>query len=224
MGTKRRWIAGVLGTLALGCAGAGHAAVYYLDLDACNGGCGLTDYGTVTVNTTPGALSVEVSLASGVYFAPGDNGLDAIAFNIADRTSLEKSKVSTDGLSRDFTATSPFTGTPRAESTLGTFFYVVDWKPGATDQVNDTTFNVTQLSNPNFALGSVTDNGQAVYFSVDIMRTVGNVVKEGVIGATLTPPPSQQASVPEPTAWALMMLGLGAVGAGLRARSRTAAV
>jgi hypothetical protein len=222
MSTKRKWIAGVLGALALGCAGASHATVYYLDLDACNGGCGLTNYGTVTVNTTPGMLSIEVSLANGVDFAHGDNSLDAIAFNIADRTSFEKSKVSTGGLSRDFTATSPFTGTPRAESTLGSFFYVVDWQPGASDQVNDMTFNVTQLTNPSFALGSVTDNGQAVYLSVDITRTVGNVVKEGVIGATLAPPPP--AGVPEPTAWALMTLGFGVVGAGLRQRKAALAV
>jgi hypothetical protein len=81
---------------------------------ACNGASGLTDDGTVTVNTTPGMLSVEVSLANGVDSAPGGNGRDAIAFNIAERTSLEKSKVSTGRLSRDFTATSPFTATPRA--------------------------------------------------------------------------------------------------------------
>jgi hypothetical protein len=82
------------------------------------------------------------------------------------------------------------------------------------------------LSNPNFALASITDSGQAAYFYVDIMRTVGNVVEEGVVGATLTPPsPSQQqASVPEPTTWALIIMGFGAVGAGLRARSRTAVV
>lgn len=216
-------IAGFLGALALGSAGAGHAAttVYYLDVDGCAAGCGLTDYGAVTVTSTPGQLTVSIALANGVYFARGDNGLDAVAFNIADRAT--NATVATTGLPADFTATSPFTGSAKSEGPWGSFFYVVDWKAGATDLVSNLSFMISQPGNNNFALGSVSGDGQPIFFAVDVMHSVGGVVKEGVIGASTTPPKADAGGVPEPAGWALMITGLGLVGAGLRRRLYAAA-
>ncbi|HXA40474.1 MAG TPA: PEPxxWA-CTERM sorting domain-containing protein [Phenylobacterium sp.] len=220
-----KWTAGVLGALALGCAGAGHAATYLLDVDDCVGaGCGLSSYGTVTV--TPGGaggLHIAVDLANGVYFDQGDNGWDAVAFDAMG------SPITTTGISGDFFAYSPHTAQSHLEgpaapnalgvSQLGGFSYVVDWDPraGTTPQIGQLAFDISAGS-----LTSTASNDQPIYFAVDVKRATPGGTVSGVIGATLGPN-IQQAGVPEPAAWALTIMGFGAVGAGLRRRVRALA-
>jgi hypothetical protein len=225
MGAMSRWSASVLGALALGCAGAGHATTYMLDVDDCAGaGCGLSSYGTVSV--TPGGaggLHIEVDLANGVYFDQGDNGWDAVAFDAVG------SPISTTGVSADFFAYSPHTAQGHLEgpatanglgvSGLGSFSYVVDWdqSSGGAVQISQLAFNISASS-----LTYTTGNDQPIYFAVDVKRTIPAGTVSGVIGATLGPN-IHQAPVPEPAGWALMIIGFGAAGVGLRKRPRAAA-
>ncbi len=195
--------------------------VYYLDVDGCSGGCGLTDYGRVfvTQSSDQGTLSVDVELASGVFFDRGDNGLDATSFDVAGNPLL-----ATNGVSSFFFAFSPHTAGGVAEGPLGVFNYRVDWSnqgnpPGPL--LSSLNFNISAGGGP-IALGTTTYNNVPLFFAVDVQHTVDGVVKTGVIGASLTPPPSQlqAGGVPEPASWALMILGFGAVGATLRRRDR----
>jgi hypothetical protein len=222
MTATSKWISGVLGAMALGCAGAAHAATYLLDVDDCAGaGCGLSSYGAVTV--TPGGaggLHIAVDLANGVYFDQGDNGWDAVAFDAVG------SPIATTGISSDFFAYSPHTAQGHLEgpaapnalgvSQLGSFSYVVDWDPrsGTALQVSQLAFDISAGS-----LTSTASNDQPIYFSVDVKRTTPGGTVSGVIGATLGPN-IHQTGVPEPAAWALTMMGFGAVGASLRRRAR----
>lgn len=210
-------MAGALGALALSWASAAQAVtVYYLDVDGCPGGCGLTDYGRVfvTQSTDLGSFSIDIELAPGVFFDRGDNGLDAASFDVGGNPVLV-----TNGVSDFFAAASPHTA-QGVTGPLGTFFYRVDWlNPGAPPGplLSTLDFKISAGGGP-IGLGSTLYNNIPIFFAVDVQHTVNGVVKTGLIGASLTPPSS--APAPEPAAWTLMILGFGAVGAGLRARVR----
>jgi hypothetical protein len=226
MGKLSRWTAGVLWALALGCAGAGHATTYMLDVDDCGGaGCGLSAYGTVSV--TPGGaagLHIEVDLANGVYFDQGDNGWDAVAFDAVG------SPIATTGVSADFFAYSPHTAQGHLEgpaptnglgvSSLGSFSYVVDWdqSSGGAVQLSQLAFDISASS-----LTYTTSNDQPVYFAVDVKRTTPAGTVSGVIGATLGPN-IHQAPVPEPASWAMMIAGFFGLGGLIRRRNAALAV
>lgn len=219
-----RLTAAALAATLLGCAGAATAATtLYLDVDGCTGGCGLTSYGTATVTPMVGYTEVDINLAPNVYFARGDNGLDAAAFDVVG------SPVLTDVvLSADFFAFSPHTAGTFTEGSLGNFQYTVGWSAGAGQgpQLQQLMFRLSGMNNSPATLGDTVDNGTALYLSVDIEHMVGGVMKEGVVGASLNPPapPKPQTAAPEPAAWALMLTGFAGVGAALRRRRGPLAV
>lgn len=209
-----------LTALMLGWAPATQAmTVYYLDVDGCSGGCGLTDYGRVfvTQSTDLSAFSVDVELAPGVFFDRGDNGLDAVSFDV-----LGNPVLATTGVSNFFGALSPHTAQGVSEGPLGVFNYRVFWtNPGSPPGPLLSSLNFTISAGGGvMTLGSTSYNNTPLFFAVDIQHTVDGVVKSGVIGASLTPPPTSASAAPEPASWALMILGFGGVGAGLRARAR----
>jgi hypothetical protein len=95
---------------------------------------------------------------------------------------------------------------------------------GATSGSYRATFDLTQASsfNPAFvsANGGTVDAARAVFVSnFDAGRTYFNLhtsrFPSGELRAQLVAP------VPEPSTWALMLLGFGAIGAGLRAHRRS---
>lgn len=208
--------AGLTGLL-LGAAGAAQADVYYLDVDGCAGGCGLTDYGTVSVtpNAQSTSLHIDIHLADGVFFAMGDNGLDAAAFSIAGAPNI-----TTTNVSPSFSAPSPTAASGKAEGPFSFFYYRVDWKSGATTPANDLQFDVQKGGDPLSLSSTAAVAGVPLYFAVDIMTTVGGQAYKGVVGAsTIAPPPPKTVSAaPEPAVWALMIAGFAGAGLGLRRR------
>jgi hypothetical protein len=209
--------AAIAGLVACGFASQSHAAtIYYLDVDGCTGGCGLNSYGTVTVTTDSGFTEILITLAPNVYFDPGDNGLDAAAFDVIGAPTLT-TQVMTNG----FQALSPHTASGHTEGPFGNFQYAVDWQPSAgQSNLQSLDFRIST----NFSavsLGSTTYNSIPLYMSVDIERKVdGAVVSKGVVGASLDAP--RPSAAPEPASWALMIGGFGLAGAGLRRRRQLA--
>ncbi len=96
------------------------------------------------------------------------------------------------------------------ESPFGGFGYSLDWNGpnGNPTGVSNLSFEIFTAGGP-LTLGSTLYNGQALYFAADVLSngTTGNVA-----GGVL--------AVPEPATWALMILGFGMLGSGLRLRRR----
>jgi hypothetical protein len=209
---------GAAGLVALG-ASQGHAATtLYLDVDGCTnaGSCTLSSYGTATVTTMGNFTQVEIDLAANVYFAPGDNGLDAAAFDVVGSPNL-----TTTVMTNGFMAYSPhLAGATVAEGSLGKFQYSVDWLASANQHnLQQLIFQISANNQP-VSLNPSDVGGTLVYLSADIEQKVnGTVVSEGAIGASSTPPPVPRAQgVPEPTVWALMLTGFFSAGSALRRR------
>lgn len=201
---------------ALGLAGIAHATVYDLNVDSCSGGCGLSDYGTVTVTGEgTGTLNISIALSpSSVFFNQAGNALDAVAFSLVGGPGITIS-----GLPSTFVANGAQAAGSNHEDGLGFWDYIVDWVGPPTSNSPLTTHNLSfTVTGPTpLTLGFNPINGKNVFFSVDIANKVSaDVINTGVVGATL-------AAVPEPATWAMMLFGVGAIGATMRASRRKAA-
>ena len=199
---------------ALSLAGIAHATVYDLNVDSCSGGCGLSDYGTVTV-TGQGTDVLNISIAlspASVFFNQAGNGLDAVGFDLVGNPT-----VTIGGLPSTFGTNGSQAHGTNHEDGLGDYGYIVSWVGPPTSNspltTHDVSFTVTGTSP--LTLGSTLSNAQNIFFSVDIAnRASADVVNTGVVGATLS-------AVPEPATWAFMLFGVGAIGASMRASRRS---
>jgi hypothetical protein len=159
-------------------------------------------YGTVTTTQNGSDVDVSVTLASGYQFVTTGGPHTLFTFNIDD-ASYGVTNVDPSVLSWDQPGTNP---------DFGTFTDAIvctgcsNGGAGAVD--GPLTFTVT-----NTTLDAFTPNSDGFTFSADI---VGNRITGAVGDGGLTP------GVPEPATWAMMILGLGMVGAGLRMRRRSA--
>ena len=194
---------------ALATAGASHAVTYTLNVDGCSSGCGYTNYGTVEV-TGQGTdtLTFDIELASNVVFF-NQAGQPDEAFSL-----IGDPPITISGLPSTFgTKGSQDAGTHH-ESAFGDFDYAVDWLGPPTNNgslgVQSLIFTVTGPSA--LTLDSNLVGGQNIFFTVDVAAKVGDVINTGNIGATLT------GGIPEPATWAMMILGMGGIGATLRRR------
>ena len=181
--------------------------------------CGPTPYGTVTVTQVSfGAnLFFTVTLAANDTFArSGVN--DAFSFNFLPGQTIS-------GLPSLFSVdSSPAT---ISNSPFGNFTYGIKFNSGTNSPTSTLTFQLSDpgdtLSPSDFSLSTVPANNGThtfipAYFSADILFTppVGEPVDPSV-GATVAP------SVPEPSTWAMMILGFFSLGfIGYRRRSQTA--
>lgn len=212
-------ISAALGALTL--AGGANATTYLLNYDACSGGCGLTSYGQIKVSGEgSGLLTIDIELNDNTIFQQaGPNPHDEIWFD------TDTSSVTIGGLVYPFTANGvQAAGSHQANgASLGTYDYVIDrahaGNPGsALAGQHSLTFTVAGPSS--LALDSTTVGAKNLYFIVDVAAfnpASGALVNTGRVGATL-------AAVPEPAAWAMMILGFGGVGAVLRRRQVRGAV
>jgi hypothetical protein len=198
-------IAGAALALALtvGMASAASANTYDLSVSAAFPNNVV--YGTVTTTQNGANVDVSVTLASGFQFVNTGGPHDVFTFNTND-ASFALSDVTNllpNVLSASLVGTNP---------AFGTFTIGIDCSScgnGGSNAINGPlTFTVLNTTLANFV-----NNTDGFIFSADI---VGN----GITGAVGNGVPGQP-GVPEPATWAMLIVGMGMVGAGMRMRRRS---
>jgi hypothetical protein len=186
-------------TLTAGLATAASADTYNLNVSAAfpNG----VTYGVVTTAQSGSNVDVTVTLSDGFHFVKTGNH-DTFTFNSDDPT-MSVSDISS--ISPD--TVSAFT--PGGNPAFGDFTMGLECGScgnGGAGQLGDTlSFTVLNTTLANFV-----NNDAGYIFSADI---IGGKIT-GAVGNGATP------GVPEPATWAMMILGMGMVGAGMRMRRR----
>jgi hypothetical protein len=184
---------------------------YNLNLDNCTGGCGSTNYGTIHVTgdtTTESSvgLLVDVSIIAGQLHS--SNGLYTLVFNpvgtglsvtidpsTPNFTSLGAGSYHEDGFG-NFTWAIQSTASNQGGGLAGT-----ELKFTIKDTSGLITFGTTTSnSGPNG-----TANGGSDPIAVAFAAAITND-GTGAVGATLAP------AVPEPSTWAMIILGFAGVG------------
>lgn len=173
-------------------------------------------YGSVTLTQSAADVLVNVSLRNDLNFV--DTGVHSIfSFNLGGTSSLSDITGITfaNGLNNVFGAA---IGT--SNPSFSTFSYEINClsncTPGGSEDgyVDPLTFTVKSATIAEFAHLS-TGSGTAAYFAADVINGSGNT---GAVGATL---PGVVAAVPEPQTYALLLAGLGVMGAVVRRRKNT---
>ena len=190
-------------------ASTAQAAVQVFDLSVVDPAAGLSagPYGTVTVTENAGKLDFNVALNSGFKIHDGNSNHQAFAFDLIGDPAITISNL-TSGFG--------IGPAPTSSPPLGNFDYSLSCTgcgPGyAGGNAGPLNFEVASAGALTLAsLGFNTVSGQHIYFTSDIVGANGAT---GNVGAILT------AGVPEPATWALMILGFGMLGSGLRLRRR----
>jgi hypothetical protein len=187
-------------------SGAALANVYDLNVDHCTGGCASSPapFATVTVLQNGANLNFTVQLLDSLVFQKS-TAFDAFAFGFTNGVATVTSIVGGPG-------TGTFTSSPTAtgQDGLGTFHQ------GITDSATGgTTLSFTVLNETiaNLALSTNPPGDTSALFAADVMGTVtGNTGNIG--GGTLV------AGVPEPSTWAMMLLGFLGLGFAFRQSRR----
>ena len=191
--------------------------VYTFDQDGCSGtGCGLTNYGTVTLTDlfsggNPAGVNVKVSLLGGSGLV--DTGAmtgHTMAFNLSGSPSIAVS-----GLPSLWTLTGPASFTPNGG--WGTFNFVLDCNAACSSSNPWTAGLDFDITTASITTASFIDSGTAsdTYFIADISNPNGGTALTGRIGASYTGTTTTQ--VPEPLTMSLFAAGLAGM-AGLRRR------
>jgi len=212
-------------SLALGAASSANALTtvqYNLTDDHCTGTCGgLSSYGTVDVTGSgeSSTLTFAIDLANNVFFNPNGNGIDTFSFDL-----LNNPIISFGGVTSPFTETNPQSAGSNHEDGFGNWDYIVNLPMGSSTTLQHLSFTVTG-SGANagqiLTIDHNTADNQSIFAAVDI---IGTNTKTGAVGATFgSIITTTTGGVPEPASWALMIMGIGGIGASLRARRRTVA-
>jgi hypothetical protein len=207
----------VAATCALAVAGSAQATTYYFVKDSCTGGCGAspsTPVGKVVTSVeSPGVIDVTVTLFKGTFHDTDDKNHHALAFDLAGTPTITVSD-----LGSPFTANgvqSPSAPGGVGAAGFGTFEYVINFPKQKKTVPVETSFSF-DISGLGLKLSSFVSNTQA-YFTSDIW-TGNQTGNTGNVAAL-----AGDASVPEPAAWALMLVGLGGLGASMRSQRRAVA-
>jgi hypothetical protein len=182
---------------------------------------GTAPYGTVTVTDNgDGTLTFVESLLSGygIHETTSDQH-DAFAFSIIGDPALTIT-----GLPSGFTAQNTTSSSSNTQPPFGTFQTQITCatsacghgSPGYTSPLSFTVAATgTTLTLASLGYNVVGSNN--IYFSTDLVYTSGRNSFTGNAGAVLTTP-----AVPEPTTWAMLLVGFGGMGAALRRKRRAA--
>jgi hypothetical protein len=216
---KMTKFAGALGALAvsLTMATAANADTYNLNLTDAQSALP-APYGQVEVTQGgAGTLNFVVTLFDGLKFV--DTGMHwAFSFSLNGAPALTFSGPSGFALTTDLgdIKNAPFDG----------FDYGVSCgspacgSGGSSPFTGPLAFSISGTGLTLAMLGTANDlyNGQTIRFAADTISQGARGATGTIGGGTLVP------SVPEPATWAMMILGMGMVGMGLRMRRRTVAV
>lgn len=183
--------------------------IFDLSLSAASAGLGAGPFGTVKVTEVAGALDFVETLTGGFKFHSGNATHSAFAFDLTGDPAITVSSLSS-GFAKA-------TGTSFSEPPFGSFDYAFKCtgcgKGYAGGLSGPLSFKVTSVAGP-LTLASLQANaisGAKVYFTTDVVNSAGNTGNVGAIAAS--------SATPEPAAWALMIVGVGGVGAALRRRN-----
>jgi hypothetical protein len=168
--------------------------------------CGTGPAGTVTVTqASPGAvLQFNVALDPGYTFARSGGTGDAFSFNL-----LGTSGNAVTNLPSLFSVD---TTLPQNNAPFGLYNYGIMFNAGTNNPTTSLTFDLAYsgtLSASTFGISSNPNNAPTfipAYFSVDVLY---NQVIDPNFGATAAPTIS---AVPEPSTWAMMILGFCGLG------------
>jgi PEP-CTERM motif len=190
-------------TALLAAPGVGNASVYSLSVADPAAGLGSGPYGTVSVTQDVNGTSLDITetLNAGFKFHAGNSNHPAFTFI------LGSSPISVSGVTSGFTLESTTSGSISAPP-FGNFNYAFDCTgcgPGfAGGLTGPFSFVLSAASalTPS-SLGFNTVSGNNIYFTTDIVIANGNT---GNVGATVS------SAVPEPSTWAMMILGFLGIG------------
>lgn len=187
-------VAFVLGAMALTHAVPSQANTYIFTEEGCSGDCGVGPFGTLTV-TEGAANQLNFSLVvSAGYTLRGtkDNQHHALAFNLIGNPTLLIT-----GLPSALTST----GLPGLNnaSPYGRFDYAINYpKPSPQNPTPAlTSFTFTAQAN-GLSLASLEPNSSGMWFVTDVISP------SGATGSV--------AAVPEPSEWAMLLVGVAFVG------------
>jgi hypothetical protein len=188
---------------------------YLFTNDYCTGGCGPLPVGSVvTSDAEPGVIDVVVTLFHGAFHDSASPQDHALAFDLTGTPNITVSDLQDTPF---LTADGPEApGTVHADG-AGTFEYAINFPHvGHPPLITQFSFDI---SGPGVTLASFAPDSLGNFFATDIWAgsslgpQTGNT---GDVGAVLASP------IPEPTSWALMLVGFGTFGALLRARRAAA--
>ncbi len=204
---------------SMAAAGSSHASVLMAtyNLDGASGGVGgSAPYGTVTVDDAGGVLAFTIQLEDNLVFrnAPDSNHW-SFGFDL-DVTGATIGSISDNGTG----SFDPITGAQNF-SPFGTFNYVVDCDSGCSTGYSASSptklqFTVTGAGGATLTVNDIELNGSENLFATDVAsgNSGGGTGNIGANSSTI------MTGVPEPAAWALMLMGFGGLGALLRSRRR----
>jgi hypothetical protein len=171
---------------------------YDFTIDGCTGTCGTKPFGTVKLtDASGGGVDVLVSLLNGDKFVSTGAG-DAFTFDLVGNPTITVSSVTS-----GFSLISTQAGSTGPNGSIGHFDYGFTCSGcgngGSSPLAGPLSFHVAGVS-----IGSFNDpNSGGNLFSADILGTNGNT---GVVAANAV------SAVPEPSTWAMLILGFWGVG------------
>jgi hypothetical protein len=189
------------------------AATYLLTDDGC--GCGLSNYGTITVTNSASFVDVLVSLASGVYFnaAGGSAQHNSLSFDPSDTNAAHITGLTAKNSSNVLLASGVFVpgNSSTAQSPYGVFSEDIDWVGPPTN--NGTLSSLAHTLEFDLPTGTTFGSTGGFYFTADILNAATGGT--GNVGAVLS-------AVPEPATWAMFLIGFGGIGFMTRTRRKGA--
>ena len=156
------------------------------------------DFGTVTVTDVAGGVTVDVALKNASFFVTTGGGHESFAFDLSGGTLASTAFTGvTAGFTVDGAQSPPSSGnfTNGLSDNLG--------NGSSHELAGPLDFTITGVTISDFIV-----NNLGYYFAADLSITTAGVVSTGEIGANTT----VVTAVPEPSTWAMMILGFFGVG------------